>query len=313
MEAAFSNSWGLIGMISLGLSYACAVGAAIFAYLGFVEQTAKRGQELGFQKADQYEETDPDSLFIKYLKPMLPQVIVWVKPYLSEESLVAAEALLRKAGLRKHLSALEFYSMKTVLTIIGPFAFGPGLGAFTGKPSFFYWIIGAIIGWYATDLWVYELAKKRSNLILRALPDMIDMMVLLVEAGLDLSATIRKLTETLPPSPLRDELMTLVSDMRLGESRIGALKNMSERIGLMEMNSFTSVVVQAIEMGSSIGPVLRVQSEVLRLARFQKAERLGAEASNKVLIPMFLFIFPAIFMVVFGPVVVDFIRNPVSL
>lgn len=308
-----SNMWGMIEMVSLVLSMACAVGAAIFAYLGFVEQTAKRSQELGFTKGETYEESEPDSLLLKYIKPLLPPVIVWIKPYIQEESIAAVNATIRRSGLKNNLTALEFFGMKVFLTLVLPFVMGPALGNFVGKPNFVYWIIGAVFGWFGTDFWIYELAKQRSHKILKALPDMLDMLVLLVEAGLDLSAAIIKLTDTLPKSPLRDELQTMISDMRLGASRIEAMKNMAERINLMEMNSFVSVLVQAIEMGASVGPVLRTQADMLRLARFQKAERLGAEASNKVLIPMFLFIFPAIFMVAIGPVAVDFIRNPVNI
>lgn len=307
------TTWTIVQYITLPLALGAAGLAAVLAYHGFLELTAKKSQELGFGKAEAYEETEPDSLFLKYLKPILPSIIVWIKPYLTEESLAAVEANIRRAGMKKHLKPEEFLAIKTFLTLVTPFLIGPALGWFVGKPNIAYWIAGALFGFFGTDMWLRELSKQRSNKIMRALPDMLDMLVLLVEAGLDLSAALIKLTDSLPPSPLRDELQTTISDMRLGASRTEALKSMADRIQLMEINSFTSVLVQAIEMGASIGPVLRTQADMLRLARFQKAERLGAEASNKVLIPMFLFIFPAIFMVAIGPVVVDFIRNPIDI
>ncbi|HYE76948.1 MAG TPA: type II secretion system F family protein [bacterium] len=305
------EGWTVLKWILLGLSYAGAIAAVLFAFAGVTELTKKRSQELGFEKVDQEEELD--SLFLKYLKPAFPTIIVWIKPLLKEEQLNAYGATIRRAGLRRQITAEEFMALKYFMAVVLPFVLGPGIGTFVGTPNIAYWFAGAVFGWFGADLWLYELSKQRSRKILRALPDLLDMLVLLVEAGLDLSAALVKVADTMPKGPLREEIETAINDMRLGASRVEAFKNMADRVGLLEMNSFISVLVQAIEMGASIGPVLRTQSDVLRLNRFQLAERLGAEASNKVLVPMLLFIFPAIFLVVIGPIAVDFIRHPINL
>ena len=107
--------------------------------------------------------------------------------------------------------------------------------------------------------------------------------------------------------PLRDELTTVLNDIRLGTSRAEALKAFAARVEVPEVSSFVSVLVQADALGASIGPVLQAQAERMRTERFQRAEREGAKASQKILFPLVLFIFPSVLIVIIGPVVLNFI------
>jgi len=106
---------------------------------------------------------------------------------------------------------------------------------------------------------------------------------------------------------LRDELSTILNDIRLGKSRAEALKSFSQRVEIPEVSSFVSVLVQADMLGASIGPVLQQQAERMRVERNQRAEKAGAKASQKILFPLVLFIFPAVLIVIIGPVALQFI------
>jgi tight adherence protein C len=129
----------------------------------------------------------------------------------------------------------------------------------------------------------------------------VDLLALSTEAGLDFMGAIGKVVEKAKPSPLVQELEMLLKEIKIGASRAEAMRSMAWRIDLMEINSFVAVLISADEMGASIGKILRQQSEQIRHQRFIRAEKAGAKASQAVLIPMMLFIMPAIFIIIFGP------------
>jgi tight adherence protein C len=166
----------------------------------------------------------------------------------------------------------------------------------------------AVIGGFMLPDWlIADLRKKRERQIIRALPGAVDSLSLLVEAGLEFLMAIQRLVERRRGGPLRDELATVLNDIRLGTSRSEALKALAARLEIPEVSSFVSVLVQADALGASIGPVLQSQAERMRIERFQAAERAGARASQKILFPLVLFIFPAVLIVIIGPVVLAFL------
>jgi tight adherence protein C len=109
------------------------------------------------------------------------------------------------------------------------------------------------------------------------------------------------------PGALRDEFSNILNDMRLGKTRAEAIRDFGRRVGLQEVGSFVSVLVQADQLGVPIGEVLRSQAAVMRVQRFQRAEQEGARASQKLLVPLVFFIFPAVLIVILGPVILHFI------
>ena len=135
------------------------------------------------------------------------------------------------------------------------------------------------------------------------------MLALSVEAGLDFVAAVNKVVRKSRPGPLVHELGLVINEMRLGATRSDAFRNMAFRCDVRELSSFVSILVQADKLGVSIGKVLRAQSDKMRTERFQKAERMGAVASQKLLFPLILCIMPAIFIVFFGPLIVRFVTG----
>lgn len=167
----------------------------------------------------------------------------------------------------------------------------------------------AVAGLVYPYLWLYEKKKQRQEKIRLSMPDIIDMLSLSVEAGLSFNAAVQKVCDVYrhDKDPFVVELYLMDQNIKLGRSRDEALKIMADRVDLMELDSFTSILVQANKMGSSIADTLKAQAERMRAERFLKAEKIGAQASQKLLIPMMIFIFPVIFIVIFGPYVVKLI------
>ncbi len=164
-----------------------------------------------------------------------------------------------------------------------------------------------LLGWIYVDIWLKDKISQRRQKIKSKLPFLLDMLTLSVEAGLEFTAAVNKIVTKMDPSPLRDELTVFLRQMQLGMSRKEALKAMADRTNVQQINSMAAALIQAAEMGSSIGGALRTQSEIMSGERFVDAEKKGAEASQKMLFPMIVFIIPAVMMVILGPLMIQFI------
>jgi len=149
-----------------------------------------------------------------------------------------------------------------------------------------------------------DMMKKRQKAVRRVLPYTLDLLTLAVEAGLEFTSALQTIASKLGANPLRPEIQRLIRDMSMGKNRSEALKDMSGRINLEELKSIVMALVQADELGSPLGPTLRIQSEQMRRKRFEQAEKAAMEAPVKMLFPLIAFIFPLVFIVVFGPIVI---------
>jgi tight adherence protein C len=137
-------------------------------------------------------------------------------------------------------------------------------------------------------------------LIQRGLPDALDMLTICVEAGLAFESALQRVSDRWP-GPLSDEFARSVAEIRLGVPRSQALRRMAARCSVTDVSSFVAVLVQADSMGTSIARVLHSQADQIRVLRRQRAEEKANKAPIKVMIPMVLFIFPALFVVILGP------------
>ena len=142
--------------------------------------------------------------------------------------------------------------------------------------------------------------KRRREAIRSHLPDALDLLAVSVEAGLGFDGAVDKLTEHME-GPLADEFSLTLGEMRIGESRHDALKKLAERAATPEVASFTRAIIQADQLGISLGRILRVQAADSRLKRQAIAEERAAKAPIKMLFPTVIFIFPAMFLVILGP------------
>lgn len=203
------------------------------------------------------------------------------------------------------LSADEFIALKIILGLAVPLA-----GTFLINIVNMYYIALMVLGgFFLPDLWLKDRVERRKITIQRNLPDLLDLLTLSVEAGLDFAASIGKIVEKSKPNPLNEELFLLLQEIQMGTSRREALRHTAKRIALSDFSSFAATLIQAEELGASIGPVLRNQSEEMRGKRSQRAERLAHEAPLKLLIPLLLCIFPAVFIMLFGPIIISYLRT----
>ena len=210
---------------------------------------------------------------------------------------------LSRLGMEKLVTVDQLIALKLTLFFIS-IVYGLMLSAMI---PFFFSILLVFLGWAYVDIWLKDKIKQRKSEIRVRLPFLLVMLTLSVEAGLEFTAAVNKIVARMDPSALREELTIFLRQMQLGMSRRDALKAMAERSDLPEVNSMVASLIQAAEMGSSIGGALRTQSEIMSAERFSQAEKKGAEASQKMLIPMILFIVPAILLIILGPLVISFV------
>jgi tight adherence protein C len=164
--------------------------------------------------------------------------------------------------------------------------------------------LATVLGFYGPTYIVNVRARRRQESVSADLPDALDLLAVSVEAGLGFDGAISKLTEHMD-GPLIEEFELALTEMRVGEGRSDALKKMAERVPAQEMASFVRAIVQADQLGISLGRLLRVQATDARLKRQAAAEEKAMKAPIKMLFPMVLFIFPAMFIVILGPALLN--------
>lgn len=250
---------------------------------------------------------DPSRVPSPIFRALYP-ALDWLAPYFHRlrwtdyRSKMSLE--LQRAGVGDAITVDHILALKAITAIVFPFVLSRLFGIFA-NPALF--LLAAIGGFYLPDKLVSDMRSTRQRKLLRALPGSVDVLSLSVEAGLEFLTAMQRLTERGGIGPLRDEMATILNDIRLGKTRSEALKAFASRMEIPEVSSFTSVLVQADTLGASIGPVLQQQAERMRVERFQRAEKAGARATQKILLPLVLFIFPAVLIVIIGPVALQFV------
>lgn len=218
------------------------------------------------------------------------------------------ERSLITSGLTAELNVDEFLGLKLLWGIALPIValvlnFALQLNY---NPMIF--IAIAVIGWKMPDSHANKMRTNRQTDIINELPFFTDLMALAVEAGKDFQGAIQAIVEKAgKDSILADELNQVLRDITLGSSRSDALRALDTRCDLNQIKSLVNVIIDSDSTGVSIAKVLKDQSAQMRLERFVRAEKAGAQASQKILIPLVLFILPAVFIMVFAPIALQFI------
>ncbi len=159
-----------------------------------------------------------------------------------------------------------------------------------------------LIGFFVPDLLFNSRIRKRQADIMRSFPTFVDLAALTIEAGLDyMSAIERILKNSKAKSELENELQKMINEVQLGYSRRDALTRFAVRTGLQEIRSFVGLIIQSDELGTSLVDLLRAYAADMRFRRLNRAEKLAAQASTKMLIPLFIFIFPTVFIMMLAP------------
>jgi len=213
---------------------------------------------------------------------------------------------LMGAGVGRTLSPTSFLAGKAVFAVLG-FMGGTFLGGIAGKGSLgiLLALLFGFVGFLTPDMFVSFKARGRREVVRAELPDALDLLAVSVEAGLGFDAAIQKLTEHMD-GPLVEEFALSLSEMRIGETRQHALEKMVQRVQAPELAAFVRAIIQADQLGISLGRILRVQATDTRNKRQAAAEERAMKAPIKMLFPTALFIFPAMFIVILGPAFMNF-------
>jgi tight adherence protein C len=244
---------------------------------------------------------------LRSARPLLRQVAAYSQrvPLLGLKDRYAHQ--LERAGLRFELSADEFLALKAGALVV---SLGVALVVYvTVAPS---WLLVAVItflGFVLPDLRLSAAVQKQQHAFLRALPGFLDLLALSVEAGMGFDSAVLRLTEVLEAGPLTWRFQTFLRSVNVGKTRTEALREMGQKVDLPDFTSFTNTVIQATESGASMGPVLRTASADILTRRFDRAEKAAAQLPIKILLPLFVFVFPATFIMILGPVYFQFISS----
>jgi tight adherence protein C len=165
------------------------------------------------------------------------------------------------------------------------------------------------LGLFYPDIWLGGKVTWRKRRIFRDLPDFLDTLRLAVDAGLDLSSALKVAVEKGRKGPLLDEMEKVERDIALGRTRREGFRGFADRMAMSEINAFVLALVQADQLGASIGPILKIQAEVARTKRWQLAEVLVNKLPMKMLGPLIVFIFPASFIILFTPLVIQWFQS----
>lgn len=224
---------------------------------------------------------------------------------------------LMQAGFPMGLTARKFVLIKWImvatLALLVPVAMPSILGiwGWDSNPIFniLFAVLGGFYGWKLPDTWLTMKMRARQFQIQMALPDTIDLITVSVEAGLGLYAAIQRISERFD-NPLSDEFLRALQEVRLGRTNAEALRDLARRVDISDLNTLITALVQAEVLGISVANVLRVQAERLREIRSQRAREQAQKAPLKMMFPLVLFIFPALFIVILGPAAIKIIQNP---
>lgn len=165
------------------------------------------------------------------------------------------------------------------------------------------------VGYMLPEFWLKGRIKKVKYVIVKELPDAIDLLGLCVNAGLDFMLSLKWVVEKSPKSVMIDELNTVLQEINVGKTRRDAIKDLASRYELPDLSTFARTLIQADKMGTSVTEALNILSEDMRIARYRRGEQLALKAPLKMLVPLLLFIFPVVGILVAGPIMLDFIEN----
>jgi tight adherence protein C len=220
-----------------------------------------------------------------------------------------SELMMIRAGYRTPEAMMAVRGFK-LLVPVGLVALVFFTGAYTWSP---FLVIGmaAVAGYLLPDMWLTWRISARQRLLRRALPDGLDLLVICVEAGLGLDQALLRVAQELSVAhpALSDELQLVNLEMRVGKTRLDAMRELARRTGLDDIKALVSMLIQTERFGTSVAQSLRVHSDDLRMKRRQRAEEMAAKTTVKMVPALVFFIFPALMVVILGPAIIAVMRQ----
>ena len=230
-------------------------------------------------------------------------------PTSTSKGLSRTHRMMIRAGYRRPEVVYAMQGIKVLLPI-GLLCLVYFTGFFRLNPVFIF-LSAAVAGFMLPELWLSMKVRRRQRRIIIGLPDALDLMVVCVEAGLGLDQAIQRIAQELRIShpDLSEELRLVNLEMRVGKSRIEALRELGLRTGVEDIKSLVAMLIQTDRFGTDLARSLRVHADNLRTRRRQRAEEMAAKTTIKMVPPLVFFIFPALFAVILGPAVISLVRQ----
>lgn len=283
-----TNMLSILSATFAGISAGC-----LFYYAWIVLQKLK------FEKNNEFTRRIP--MLFRLLLPFLPIVRPlmnrpWATAWREQE-----KAKLQMAGYFETITAADFTGLKLLSISLGVIVIltTAAMGKF-----FFGVILGGLLIIYPT-IWLRAAIKKRHEAIIRALPNVLDLLTLSVESGRDLLSALQDILVRRQLDPLGEELTQALQEIQVGRKRSEALCCMAQRAGQADLSATVSAINQAEDYGVSIAHLLRIQGDMQRNKRFSMAEKLANESSVKIIIPVVVCILPAVFIILMGPLIAN--------
>ncbi len=255
----------------------------------------------------------------RVLLPNIRRLGQFASRFTPQASLESIQHKLDLAGNPRGLDPTIFWALRIVATVgLGGFIL---LITFLAPPSSILSIRtgtvkalamalgGSLLGFFLPVMLLSSRIKRRQAIIIKAMPDALDLLTVCVEAGLGFDQAMSKVSEKWE-NELSLAFERVIQEVRLGKLRREALRDMADRMDIADMTSFVAAIIQADQLGVSMGKVLRIQSDQMRVKRRQRAEKKAHEAPVKMLIPMVFLIFPSIYIVLLGPAALILLNSP---
>lgn len=205
-----------------------------------------------------------------------------------------------------HLSPEEFFLLKEIVIVLLLVITYPMI-----QPDMIlFWLLMSIgCGYMMPEYWLKGKIKKVKAVLLKELPDAVDLLGLCVNAGLDFMLALRWVIEKSAPSIMVEELNTLLQEINVGKTRRDALRSLADKYRLPDLSTFARTLIQADKMGTSVSEALTMLAEDMREARYRRGEQMAMKAPMKLLVPLLFFIFPVVGVLVAGPIFLQFMLN----
>ncbi len=276
-----------------------------------VDPVQARLTQLGSIQARNLEELELQQPFAeRTLRPLVNRLSKAPARITSAASAETTERRLALAGNPGDLRAAEWLGVRmlaAVITGVVMLLLTTILMRMGIAPAAIVSAVLALIGYLIPEFWLGSRIKGRQGVILKNIPDTLDLLTISVRAGLGFDAALGKVVEKLP-GPLTDEFRRALAEVRVGKARRDALRDIIPRTEVQPLSNFIGAIIQAEQLGVSISKVLQVQSEQLRIERRQRAEEMAAKAPIKMLFPLVGCIFPSLFIVILGPAIISLMK-----
>lgn len=299
------------------------VGLSIVAGLLYVGLRDDRSRDPLQERLAQFGERDvPQSLEDielslsfrdRVLVPFLRRIADVTVRFTPEKQVEEMRRLIELAGMSGSMEPTTFLALRIVATVglaLMSFLLFFVLTSNTAPTQAILYTVGAAaLGYFFPLLWIRSKISKRQQNIIRALPDALDLLVICVDAGLGFDMAMGKVYDKWD-NDLAIAFGRVLREIQLGKSRREAMRDMSERMDVPDVTSFTAAIIQADSLGVSMATILRVQSDQMRVKRRQRAQEKAHQAPVKMMIPMVLLIFPSIWIVLLGPSAIILFTSP---